>query len=1057
MRAKDAEGRYDPTPASYTWTVDVSAPETTITSKPTDPSNDATPDFAFTSDDPGAYFYCQTDANGWFPCGGSSITYFNLDEGTHTFSVKAEDALGNVDPTPATWSWTMDLTAPETTISVVPAATTFSTTASFEFTSSEPGAFECQLDSVAWAACTSPKNYTGLNAGSHTFNVRATDEATNVDASPAAYTWTVDTTAPTVTINQATGQADPTSAGSINFTVIFNEAVTGFATGDVTLSGTAGATTAAVTGSGTSYNVAVSGMTGSGTVTAVIAAGKAQDAAGNSNVTSTSTDNTVTYNAPDTTPPETTIDTAPPALTNNNDPSFAFSSNEAGGTFTCAFDNGTAAACNSGAMSYSDVADGPHTFAVYGCDAAGNCDATPATRTWTIDTAPPETTLDAGPTGITNNNDPSFAFSSNEAGGTFTCALDNGTAAACNNGAMSYSDVADGPHTFSVLATDAAGNADASPATDTWTIDTIGPDTTINSGPEGVTSDNTPAFTFSSEPDATFACKLDGGDWAACASPQEYGVQPDGDHTFRVRATDATGNPGPAAERAFTVDSAAPSVTIDTHPPALTNNNDPTFTFSGESGAALACKLDDGAFAPCDSPKSYTNLADGEHTFAVQATDAAGNSAEAAYTWTIDTAAPDTSIITAPADLTNSNDPSFSFNSTEPGGSFTCRLDGGTAVACATPQSYTDLSDGPHTFAVFATDAAGNADASAATDTWTIDTVAPVTTITAAPPNPSTVANATFQFSSESGATFECRLDGGAWATCTSPKTYAALSDGSHTFEVRATDAAGNTSDEATSTWTIRTGAIYVTAAGGTVPGAGKYQKNDILKFDGSAWSVWFDGVAEGMPATADIMAFDIADEETGAAWIVVRQAAKLPGAGRVEPTQIVTTNGATTWSLFFDGRDVGLKASGERINGLEVLPGGVSPIGNGCLHYLLISTVAGGGVPIGATNVNFTGEDVLGFCMTQSGPNTAGVWHVLFEGESQGLQKNNNYGVSANDDATTLYFTAKSNFTGDGGLVRPSQLFSFSGGVFSGPLWKAADHGLTQVVDGIDVVGDIP
>ena len=46
------------------------------------------------------------------------------------------------------------------------------------------------------------------------------------------------------------------------------------------------------------------------------------------------------------------------------------------------------------------------------------------------------------------------------------------------------------------------------------------------------------------------------------------------------------------------------------------------------------------------------------------------------------------------------------------------------------------------------------------------------------------------------------------------------------------------------------------------------------------------------------------------------------------------------------------------------------------------------------------------------------------------------------------LYFTAKSNFTGDGGLVRPSELFSFSGGAFSGPLWKAKDHGLNQVVD---------
>jgi len=249
--------------------------------------------------------------------------------------------------------------------------------------------------------------------------------------------------------------------------------------------------------------------------------------------------------------------------------------------------------------------------------------------------------------------------------------------------------------------------------------------------------------------------------------------------------------------------------------------------------------------------------------------------------------------------------------------------------------------------------------------------------------------------------------------------------------------------------------AFYVTAAGGKVTNGPTYQKNDILKWDGSAWSVWFDGASAGMLATADIIAFDGDYDSDGSAWITIRQAVKLPGVGKMEPTQIAYTNGATTWTLFFDGGDVGLKSTGERINGLEVLPGSVSPIGSGCQYYLLISTIAGGGVPIGGTNVNFTGEDVLGFCMTQSGTDTAGTWHIRFEGQSEGLQKNNNLGLSASDDAATLYFTVKSDFTGDGGLVRPSQLFSFSNGVFSGPLWKAADHGLTQLVDGIDVVGN--
>ncbi|MGE5603267.1 MAG: hypothetical protein ACM30E_09465 [Nitrososphaerales archaeon] len=131
----------------------------------------------------------------------------------------------------------------------------------------------------------------------------------NVGSTSTGNTVAYDITNPTVTINQASGQADPTTASPINFTVVFSEAVTGFATGDVTLDGTAGPTTAVVTGSGATYNVAVSGMTGSGTVIASIAAGAAHDAAGNPNEVSTTTDDTVTFEL-DTTPPMVTIDQA---------------------------------------------------------------------------------------------------------------------------------------------------------------------------------------------------------------------------------------------------------------------------------------------------------------------------------------------------------------------------------------------------------------------------------------------------------------------------------------------------------------------------------------------------------------------------------------------------------------------------------------------------------------------------------------------------------------------------------------------------------------------------
>ena len=138
----------------------------------------------------------------------------------------------------------------------------------------------------------------------------ASDAAGNLNnaSSSTDNTVTVDTSAPAVTINQAVGQADPTNASTINFTVVFSEPVTGFVTGDVTLGGTTGGTkVGTVTGSGTTYNVAVTGMTGQGTVIASIAQNKAIDAVGNQNKASTSTDNTVTV---DTLAPTVTINQA---------------------------------------------------------------------------------------------------------------------------------------------------------------------------------------------------------------------------------------------------------------------------------------------------------------------------------------------------------------------------------------------------------------------------------------------------------------------------------------------------------------------------------------------------------------------------------------------------------------------------------------------------------------------------------------------------------------------------------------------------------------------------
>src|SRR5262249_1897194 len=128
------------------------------------------------------------------------------------------------------------------------------------------------------------------DASANTSNAStSTDNTVTFDNAPP------DTTAPTVTINQGIAQADPTGTSPIVFDVVFSEPVIGFATGDVTLGGTAGATTAVVTGGPTAFTVSVTGMSQGGTVTASINAGVAQDAAANANEASTSTDNTVTW------------------------------------------------------------------------------------------------------------------------------------------------------------------------------------------------------------------------------------------------------------------------------------------------------------------------------------------------------------------------------------------------------------------------------------------------------------------------------------------------------------------------------------------------------------------------------------------------------------------------------------------------------------------------------------------------------------------------------------------------------------------------------------------
>jgi hypothetical protein len=361
------------------------------------------------------------------------------------------------------------------------------------------------------------------------------------------------------------------------------------------------------------------------------------------------------------------------------------------------------------------------------------------------DTTAPETSIGSGPSGTTTSTSANLGFSSSESGSTFQCSLDSGSWGACTS-PKSYGSLAVGAHAFSVRATDAAGNTDASPAIRSWTVqapsppaDTTAPNTSINSGPPGITTSTSASLGFSAtESGSTFRCKLDAESWSSCTSVKSYSGLPVGSHAFSVKATDAAGNtdPSPATrswiEQAVTppADTTAPDTSIDSAPLGTTTSTNADFGFSSsESGSTFQCSLDSGAWAACTSPKSYGSLAVGSHTFSVKATDAVGNTdaSPATLSWTVeagtppaDTTAPDTSIGSGPSGTTTSTAASFGFSATESGSTFQCKLDSESWGGCTSPKSYNGLAVGSHSFSVTATDGAGNTDATPATQTWTV-------------------------------------------------------------------------------------------------------------------------------------------------------------------------------------------------------------------------------------------------------------------------------------------------------------------------------------------------
>ena len=97
-------------------------PDTTLTATPSDPSNSDSASFEFTgtdnlTDPASLTFECQLDSSGFSAC-TSPTSYTSLADGSHTFEVRAIDEDNNTDPTPASFTWTIDTSPPTTTFQV---------------------------------------------------------------------------------------------------------------------------------------------------------------------------------------------------------------------------------------------------------------------------------------------------------------------------------------------------------------------------------------------------------------------------------------------------------------------------------------------------------------------------------------------------------------------------------------------------------------------------------------------------------------------------------------------------------------------------------------------------------------------------------------------------------------------------------------------------------------------------------------------------------------------------------------------------------------------------
>jgi hypothetical protein len=408
------------------------------------------------------------------------------------------------------------------------------------------------------------------------------------------------------------------------------------------------------------------------------------------------------------------------------------------------------------------------------------------------DTTPPETTITSGPTGNVTSIDATFTFTSDEAGSTFQCSLDSSAFTPCSS-PQSYSGLQSGSHDFSVRATDPAGNTDPTPASRQWTVQAP-LDTTIVSAPPATTNSSTAQFEFTANTaGATFACSLDGATPSGCSSPVQYTGISVGQHTFAVAASVGSETDPTPATHTWTVDYDLPTV-VPADGDATVAQATPTANF----GSATMMESDTSPLKHAFARYTVSGVAGSVTgaTLRYYITNSTNNGpkvyradpnwSDATVTW--DTRPALTSgVLDDKAAVAANAYVSYDVTSQVTGN--------GTYAFGLIP----DSSDG-----LFAATRESTTPPELVLQLGPPDTAPPNTTLTSSPGATSGPAVEFAFTSSENGSTFECSLDSSPMAPCTSPKSYTGLTDGSHTFAVRAIDPAGNVDPTpATHTWTV--------------------------------------------------------------------------------------------------------------------------------------------------------------------------------------------------------------------------------------------------------------